>query len=95
MALKMGIDGCLVMNSGRQSFRIPAFEVAAVDATGAGDAFAAGFIAGIWKGWTLEETARLANAVGALCVTQVGAAGGLKSLAETLEFMDVAGLREV
>lgn len=87
VALKMGADGCLVMTSAGESLRAPAFEVDVVDATGAGDAFAAGFIAGVWQGWPLEQCARLANAVGALCVTGVGATGGVRSLVETLDFI--------
>ena len=87
VALKMGADGCLVMTSARQSIRLPAFRVEVVDATGAGDAFTAGFITGVWHGWNLEETTRFANAVGALCVTGLGALGGIRDLEETLEFM--------
>jgi sugar/nucleoside kinase (ribokinase family) len=93
VGLKMGADGCLVMTCAGDSLRMPAFEVQAVDATGAGDAFAAGFIAGVWKEWSLEKTARLANAVGALCVTGVGATGGVRSLPETLTFMESAKAR--
>ena len=92
VGLKMGAAGCLVMADTGESLRMPAFEVDVVDATGAGDAFAAGFIAGVWHGWTLEDTARLANAVGALCVTGLGATGGVRSLPETMAFMESAGI---
>jgi sugar/nucleoside kinase (ribokinase family) len=95
VALKMGAAGSLVMNQDGESLRLPAYEVDVVDATGAGDAFAAGFIAGVWQGWSLEDTARLANAAGALCVTGSGAAGGSRSLEETLKFMTVTPLREL
>jgi sugar/nucleoside kinase (ribokinase family) len=95
VALKMGAAGSLVMNQDGESLRLPAYEVDVVDATGAGDAFAAGFIAGVWQGWSLEDTARLANAAGALCVTGSGAAGGSCSLEETLKFMSVTPLREL
>jgi len=88
VGLKLGADGCLVMTDSGEVLHVPAFEVDAVDATGAGDAFAAGFIAGVWQGWPLERTARFANAVGGLCVTGLGAAGGLRSLPETLAFMN-------
>jgi sugar/nucleoside kinase (ribokinase family) len=94
VGLKMSTNGCLVMTSDGETIRFPAFAVETVDATGAGDAFAAGFIAGVWQGWSLERTARLANAVGALSVTGVGAAGGVCSMAETLEFMEMTPLRE-
>ena len=92
VGLKMGVDGCLVMSGEGQVIRLPAFQVDVVDATGAGDAFAAGFIAGVWQGWPLEKTARFANAVGALCVTGLGASGGVRSLSETLSFMENAPL---
>ena len=90
VGLKMGVDGCLVMSSDGQANHLPAFQVDVVDATGAGDAFAAGFIAGVWQGWPLEQTARFANAVGALCVTGLGATGGVRSLPETLTFLESA-----
>jgi len=88
IALKMGSDGCLVMTGKGEKIRIPAFRVSVVDATGAGDAFAAGFITGVRLGWPLERTARLANAVGALCVTAAGASAGIRSLPETLKFIE-------
>jgi sugar/nucleoside kinase (ribokinase family) len=84
----MGAEGCLVLTGEGEELRLPAFEVEVIDATGAGDAFAAGFIAGVWQGWPLEKTARFANAVGALCVTGMGANGGVRSLPETLDFME-------
>lgn len=88
VGLKMGVDGCLVLTNTGQEIRLPAYKVDVVDATGAGDAFAAGFIAGVWHGWALDKTARFANAVGALCVTGLGASGGMRSLPETLSFME-------
>lgn len=93
VGIKMGDAGCLVMGQNGVPFRVPAFKVEAVDATGAGDAFAAGFIAGVWQGWSLEKTARLANAAGALCVMGSGAAGNTRSLSETLDFMASTPLR--
>jgi sugar/nucleoside kinase (ribokinase family) len=93
VGLKMGSDGCLVMTGEGQAIRLPSFQVDVVDATGAGDAFAAGFIAGVWQGWPLEKTARFANAVGALCVTGTGASSGVRSLSETLSFMENAPVR--
>jgi sugar/nucleoside kinase (ribokinase family) len=92
VGLKMGSAGSLVVSGNRERLRLPAFEVPVVDSTGAGDAFAAGFIAGVWLGWSLEQTARLANAVGALCVTGPGASGNVCSLPETLTFIDSAKL---
>ena len=94
VALKMGEDGCLVARQGEEFLYLPAYQVDVVDATGAGDAFTAGFIAGVWQGWSLEKTVHFANAVGALCVTGMGALGGVRSLPETLHFMEVTPLRK-
>jgi sugar/nucleoside kinase (ribokinase family) len=94
VGLKMGPNGCLVIARDGDIVRQPAFQVDVVDATGAGDAFAAGFIAGVWQGWSLKKTAHFANAVGALCVTGLGATGGVRSLYETLEFMQNTSLKE-
>jgi sugar/nucleoside kinase (ribokinase family) len=93
VGLKMGAEGALVVTSEGELLQVPAYEVNVVDATGAGDAFAAGFITGVWKGWSLEKSARFANAVGALCVTGTGAAGGIRSFAETLDFMQSAPVK--
>lgn len=87
VGLKMGEDGCYIRSAGAE-VRIPKYDVDAVDACGAGDAFAAGFLTGIVKGWDLEMTGRFANAVGACCVTAIGATTGIKSLEQTLAFME-------
>lgn len=87
VALKMGDRGCLVMDKDGEWFQSPAFEVKAVDATGAGDAFVAGFLAGLRLGWELPRCADLGNATGALAVMDVGAAGATRSMADTLDFM--------
>jgi sugar/nucleoside kinase (ribokinase family) len=87
VGIKMDVQGCLVLNQQGDLIRMPAFQVQAIDSTGAGDAFAAGFIAGIHFGWPLEQVARFANAVGALCVTGVGATGGVLPMDETLAFI--------
>jgi ribokinase len=52
------------------------------DTTGAGDAFAAGFIYGLLKGKNLEECGRLGNIVARLCITKMGAREGLPTLKE-------------
>lgn len=83
VALKMGERGCFVKTA-EEEISLPPYPVEVVDATGAGDCFAAGFLAGVTLGWDLERTARLANAAGAACITAIGATTGIKSLEETL-----------
>lgn len=77
VALKMGDQGCYI-KSPDVELRIPIFKVNAIDALGAGDAFAAGFLAGLVNGWDLERTGKFANATGAFCVTALGATTGIR-----------------
>lgn len=59
------------------------------DTTGAGDAFRVGFLYGILQGASIEESARMANAVAALKCRELGARTGLpneKELKEMLGF---------
>jgi len=53
-----------------------------VDTTGAGDAFATGFIYGLVKGKGLEECGRLGDFLAKLCISQIGARHGLPTVEE-------------
>ncbi|MDR7438375.1 MAG: carbohydrate kinase family protein [Armatimonadota bacterium] len=92
VAVKLGERGAYV-DAGEWRGWVPAFEVPVVDTTGAGDAFCGGFLAAWLRGWRWEEVTRFANAVGALCVTAVGGATGVRSLEETLDFLRRARVR--
>ncbi len=85
--LKMGEKGCYVATR-EEHWLVPAFPVRVVDTCGAGDSAVGGFLAGQLAGWSLVESARLANGVGATCVTALGALAGLRNLEETIRFMD-------
>ena len=87
VGIKLGDDGCYLRDTGGQEVTISAFPVVAVDATGAGDAWCAGFIAGVLSGRDLAEAGRLGNAVAACCVTALGAYDGIRTMAETVAFM--------
>jgi sugar/nucleoside kinase (ribokinase family) len=66
---------------------VPSLPVNAVDATGAGDVFAAGFVLGTLRGWPLRHRLAFANLCAALAVQQVGgslAAPGWGDLADWL-----------
>jgi len=52
------------------------------DTTGAGDAFATGFLYGLLKGKSLEKCGRLANIVAEFSITRVGAREGLPNSTE-------------
>ncbi len=86
VAIKMGEEGSFIMTQ-YEKILVPAFQVKAVDGTGAGDAFAAGFLVGYLKGWDLYETGRFANACGAMCVQAMGATEGVGNFADVMEFI--------
>jgi sugar/nucleoside kinase (ribokinase family) len=71
VALKRGAEGCTVITK-EQKIDAPAFQVEAVDPTGAGDCFDAGFVVGLLEDLPLEEVGKLANACGALGATKKG-----------------------
>ncbi len=54
----------------------------ALDTTGAGDAFATGFLYGLLKGKSLKECGRLGNIVAQFSISQIGAREGLPALSE-------------
>jgi ribokinase len=84
----LGQHGVLVRVDGR-AIQIPAFTVTgARDTTGAGDAFAAGLVAGFLEGLDWEASARLGSAVAALKIQHIGARSGLPTREEVGSFMD-------
>ena len=90
VVIKLGGKGCYFRNGGT-ALRLPACAVKAVDATGAGDNFVAGFASELLRGASTEEALRFANACGALCAGAVGAGTGLKSREQVLRFMEKQG----
>ena len=85
VAVKLGKRGCYVTD-GKENHMIDAYKVDAVDTTGAGDAFCAGFIFGLFKGKDLFECGRLGNFVASHCVSKIGARTGLPKLADMKNF---------
>ncbi|WP_435349722.1 carbohydrate kinase family protein [Haloarchaeobius sp. HRN-SO-5] len=78
-ALTRGEDGALLID-GDEVLDVPAFEVDAVDTTGAGDAFSAGLVdAWLLDGEPVGAAGRFAAAVAAENCTGEGARGGLPS----------------
>ncbi len=87
VALKLGEDGCYLQTD-KEEFLVPTFKVDPVDGTGTGDAWVAGLLTGMLKGWDLHRAAQFANATGALCVMATGATAGIRSFEETLKFIE-------
>ncbi len=91
VGLKMGEQGSYVRTAD-QEIRAPAFRIQAVDGTGAGDAYVAGFLLGVLRGWNLNDTALFANAVGGLCTTGIGTTSGVRDVTGTLQFLREQGV---
>jgi ribokinase len=84
VAVKLGGKGCYVTD-GKESCMIEAFRVKAVDTTGAGDAFCAGFLYGLISGKSLYGCGRLGNFVASKCITKIGARAGLPTLEDLIK----------
>lgn len=87
VCVKLGPRGCMVFGE-CLSLMSPGFRVNAVDTTGAGDCFSAGYIAALQRNLSHGEAARFANAVGALSVEQLGATAGIRNWEETHEWIN-------
>lgn len=90
-AATLGQDGVLAWD-GKQFHYAPAYQVAAVDTTGAGDTFHAGFIYGLLQGWPLQRRLDFACAAAALNCMGVGARGGIQPV-EVIENLMATGAR--
>jgi ribokinase len=86
VAVKLGPRGCLIASTGTRHYA-PAFAVDAVDTNGCGDAFVAGYLFAHLRGAAVEHCAALANAIGALKATRLGAAEALPTRAMLRAFL--------
>ena len=84
IAIKLGSRGVFLRDAAGAERAVAAFQVdRVVDSTGAGDCWAAGFLAGLLRGVDFVGAARLGNAVAACGVQAAGATAGVKPLDET------------
>lgn len=86
VVLKRGRDGSSLWLKGDRWDAAP-FAVREVDPVGAGDAFAAGYLAAELRGAGPQERLRTANGMGALCVSSLGDYEGLPSARELTDFL--------
>lgn len=71
VVVTMGATGSLVV-SGAQAHEIPSYPVTAVDATGAGDMYAAGLLYGLTQGLPLDRAGRIGAYGAAQVVSKLG-----------------------
>ncbi len=69
----LGADGAYAVDRRTgESAEVPAIEVEALDPTGAGDVFVAGFVTGTLAGWPLADRLAFAGLTAALSVQEFG-----------------------
>lgn len=88
VAIKLGQGGAFCRDVAGHETVVPAFAVAdVVDTTGAGDCWCAGFLVGLRDGLSIDQAARLGNAVAAHGIQAPGATAGVKPLHVIRSFM--------
>jgi sugar/nucleoside kinase (ribokinase family) len=87
VVVKLGVEGAFARR-GDELARAAALRVEAVDTVGAGDCFAAGFLAGQLQGMALERSLALACACGSLSTRSAGGTAGQPTLTEALQAID-------
>lgn len=90
VVVKMGVEGALLV-TGRHAAHLQAFDVDAVDSTGAGDAFTAALAVSLSEGRELEAAVSFANAAGAAAVTVLGAQPSMPSRADVERILAGSG----
>lgn len=84
--IKRGKSGSIAVRD-QKFYQAPSYTVTAVDTTGAGDSFNAGFVYGFLRGKTMEECLQCGNACGALSVTALGGNTGFPTEERLQEFL--------
>jgi sulfofructose kinase len=80
-AATLGADGVVAWD-GANFYYSPAFDLAPVDATGAGDVFHAGFAYALLRGYDLPRSLEFSCAAAGLACMAVGARGGIAGMEE-------------
>jgi sugar/nucleoside kinase (ribokinase family) len=86
VVITLGARGAVACR-GSEIIQAGPYSVQSIDESGAGDAFAAGFITGLLEDWPLEKTLSFASAVGASCTSALGCTAGVFTFDEALAFM--------
>lgn len=86
VVITLGSRGAVACR-GSEIIQAGTYAIDSIDGSGAGDAFAAGFITGLLESWPLEKTLSFASAVGASCTSALGCTAGVFTFDETLAFM--------
>ncbi len=90
VVIKLGAKGCYYKGAALsddtvEEIYLPACDIEAVDATGAGDCFVAGLASELIRGTDIHDALKFANACGGICTTAVGAGTALKDREQVLK----------
>ena len=91
VVITLGARGAVACR-GQEMIQTGAYTVKSIDGSGAGDAFAAGYITGLLEDWSLEKTVSFASAVGASCTSALGCTAGVFTFDEAAAFVNQQSL---
>jgi len=92
MCITLGPRGAMLLD-GDRLHQAPAFQVDAVDTTGAGDVWRGALIVALLRGDSPDDMLRFANAAAGVSCTRLGAINGVPTLGETRALMERNGSR--
>ncbi len=84
VVITLGEYGCLYKVNDIVKI-MPPYRVVAKDTTGAGDIFHGAFVYGIYQGYDLEKTIKIASIAGALSVTRIGSKQSMPNLEDVMK----------
>ena len=87
---RSGSEGAWVFSPDGDEYAVPAYKVEAVNTTGAGDSFNAGFVAGMSHGKSVRDSVRWGSAVAAYKVAR-GGSRATPDVAQLEEFLKAYG----
>lgn len=85
--LKQGKNGCF-LKTDQERFSVPAYRVEAVDTTGAGDNFVAGFISALLDGKSLQDCCKFGCATAAVSIQAMGGNSGVENKEQVMTFIE-------
>jgi sugar/nucleoside kinase (ribokinase family) len=92
LCVTLGSRGAMLLD-GDRLYHEPAFQVEAVDTTGAGDVFRGAFIYALLRGDRPADLLRFANAAAGVSCTRLGAINGVPTLEDVTRLMERAEVR--
>ena len=86
VGVTLGEEGAVAFD-GEEFFAVPAFPVAVMDTTGAGDVFHGALDVGILRGWAFKDCVVFGSAVAAMKCRELGGRAGIPSFEEAAAFL--------